>query len=208
MSIYKNRIMIMEKLINTLKNCGYNAHFVKTKEEAFELSKTFIKSNMSVGLGGSETVKEIGLLDYLLNKKDITVFNQYEDGISMDENIHRRRQGLISDIFVTSTNALTRDGKLVNADGSGNRVAAFSYGPKNVLVIVGINKIVEDVESGFKRVMEVAAVKNINRINGKAIEMGKEPKYNLDNIANKFSWVKADDKDRIIIILVDEELGY
>lgn len=198
----------MEKLINSFKNCGYDAHFVKTKEEALELSKTYIKSGMSVGLGGSVSVQEIGLLDYLLNKKDITLFNQYEDGISMDENIHRRRQGLVSDIFVTSTNAITKDGKLVNADGSGNRVAAFSYGPKNVLVIVGINKIVEDVEAGFKRVMEVAAVKNIERINNKAIEMGKEPKYNLDNIANKFSWVKADDKDRIIIILVDEELGY
>ena len=198
----------MEKLINSFKNCGYDAHFVRTKEEALELSKTYIKSGMTVGLGGSVSVQEIGLLDYLLNKKDITVFNQYEDGISMDENIHRRRQGLVSDIFVTSTNAITKDGKLVNADGSGNRVAAFSYGPKNVLVIVGINKIVDDVESGFKRVMEVAAVKNIDRINNKAIEMGKEPKYNLDNIANKFSWVKADDKDRIIIILVDEELGY
>ena len=198
----------MEKLINSFKDCGYDAHFVKTKEEAFELAKTYIKSGMSVGLGGSESVKEIGLLNYLLNKKDITLFNQYEDGISMDENIHRRRQGLVSDIFVTSTNAITKDGKLVNADGSGNRVAAFSYGPKNVLVIVGINKIVEDVEAGFKRVMEVAAVKNIERINNKAIEMGKEPKHNLDNIANKFSWVKADDKDRIIIILVDEELGY
>ncbi len=198
----------MEKLINSFKDCGYDAHFVKTKEEALELAKTYIKSGMSVGLGGSESVKEIGLLDYLLNNKDITVFNQYEDGISMDENIYRRRQGLVSDIFVTSTNAITKDGKLVNADGSGNRVAAFSYGPKNVLVIVGINKIVEDVEAGFKRVMEVAAVKNIARINNKAIEMGKEPKYNLDNIANKFSWVKADDKDRIIIILVNEELGY
>ena len=198
----------MEELINSFKDCGYDAHFVKTKEEAFELAKTYIKSGMSVGLGGSESVKEIGLLNYLLNKKDITLFNQYEDGISMDENIHRRRQGLVSDIFVTSTNAITKDGKLVNADGSGNRVAAFSYGPKNVLVIVGINKIVEDVESGFKRVMEVAAVKNIERINNKAIEMGKEPKHNLDNIANKFSWIKADDKDRIIIILVDEELGY
>ena len=198
----------MEELINSFKDCGYDAHFVKTKEEAFELAKTYIKSGMSVGLGGSESVKEIGLLNYLLNKKDITLFNQYEDGISMDENIHRRRQGLVSDIFVTSTNAITKDGKLVNADGSGNRVAAFSYGPKNVLVIVGINKIVEDVESGFKRVMEVAAVKNIERINKKSIEMGKEPSYNLDNIANKFSWIKADDKDRIIIILVDEELGY
>ena len=199
----------MEKFIETLKSCGYDANFVKTKEEAFELAKTYIKPNMSVGLGGSESVKEIGLLEYLLNKKDITLFNQYEDGISMDENIKRRKQGLVSDIFVTSTNALSKDGKLINADGSGNRVAAFSYGPTNVLVIVGINKIVENVEAGFKRVMEVAAVKNISRINNKAIEMGKEPKYNLDNIANKFSWVKADDiKDRIIIVLVDEELGY
>ena len=199
----------MEKLINSFKNCGYDAHFVRTKEEALELSKTYIKSGMSVGLGGSVSVQEIGLLDYLLNKKDNTVFNQYEDGISMDENIHRRRQGLVSDIFVTSTNAITKDGKLVNADGSGNRVAAFSYGPKNVLVIVGINKIVDDVEAGFKRVMEVAATKNIERMNNKAIEFGKEPKYNLENIANKFSWMKADDiKGRIIIILVDEELGY
>ena len=198
----------MEELINTLETCGYAVHFVQTKEDALNLSKTFIKANMSVGLGGSESVKEIGLLDYLINKKDITLFNQYEDGISMDENIHRRRQGLVSDIFVTSTNAITKDGKLVNADGSGNRVAAFSYGPKNVLVIVGINKIVENLEAGFKRIMEVAAIKNIERINNKAIEMGKEAKYNIDNIANKFSWVKADDKDRIIIILVDEELGY
>ena len=198
----------MKKLIETLNSCGYDTHFVKTKEEALILSKTYVKSGMSIGLGGSESVKEIGLLDYLINKKDITLFNQYEDGISMDENIKRRREGLLSDIFVTSTNAITRDGKLVNADGSRNRVAAFSYGPKNVLVIVGINKIVDNLESRFKRVMEVAAVKNIDRINNKAIEMGKEPKYNLDNIANKFSWVKADDKDRIIIILVDENLGY
>ncbi len=198
----------MEKFIETLNSCGYDTHFVKTKKEALTLSKKYVKSGMSVGLGGSESVKEIGLLDYLINKKDITLFNQYEDGISMDENIKRRREGLLSDIFVTSTNAITRDGKLVNADGSGNRVAAFSYGPKNVLVIVGINKIVDDLEAGFKRVMEVAAIKNIDRINNKAIEMGKEPKYNLDNIANKFSWVKADDKDRIIIILVEENLGY
>ena len=198
----------MEELINTLETCGYAVHFVQTKEDALNLSKTFIKANMSVGLGGSESVKEIGLLDYLISKKNITLFNQYEDGISMDENIHRRRQGLVSDIFVTSTNAITKDGKLVNADGSGNRVAAFSYGPKIVLVIVGINKIVENLEAGFKRIMEVAAIKNIERINNKAIEMGKEAKYNIDNIANKFSWVKADDKDRIIIILINEELGY
>lgn len=198
----------MQKLVEVLKECGYDPHFVKTKEEAFELAKTFIKPGMSVGLGGSVTVGQIGLLEYLTKKDDIKLHNQYEAGITMDENIERRRQGLVSDIFVTGINALTRDGKIVNADGSGNRVAAFCYGPKKVLAIVGVNKIVDDVEAGFKRVMEVAAVKNIDRMNSKAKEMGKEPRHNLDNIANKFTWVKADDKDRITIILVDDELGY
>ncbi|ABV67827.1 conserved hypothetical protein (DUF1121 domain protein) [Aliarcobacter butzleri RM4018] len=199
----------MKEFLAVLKSCGYDAYFVKDKAEALSLAKSYIKPNMSVGLGGSESVKEIGLLDFLLDNKEITLHNQYEAGISMEENIKRRKQGLISDIFVTSTNAITKDGKLVNADGSGNRVAALSYGPTNVLLIVGINKIVDSLEDGFKRVMDVAATKNIDRMNKKAISFGKEPKYNLDNIARKFSWIKADDEiGRIIIILVDEELGY
>ena len=82
------------------------------------------------------------------------------------------------------------------------------FGPKKVLVIVGKNKIVNSVEEGFDRVMNVAAVKNIERMNNKAIEMGKEPRHNLDNAANKFTYIKADEKDRIVLILVDEELGF
>ncbi|MFW0702275.1 lactate utilization protein [Aliarcobacter butzleri] len=199
----------MKEFLAVLKSCGYDAYFVKDKAEALSLAKSYIKPNMSVGLGGSESVKEIGLLDFLLENKEIILHNQYEAGISMEENIKRRKQGIISDIFVTSTNAITKDGKLVNADGSGNRVAALSYGPTNVLLIVGINKIVYSLEDGFKRVMDVAATKNIDRMNKKAISFGKEPKYNLDNIARKFTWIKGDDEiGRIIIILVDEELGY
>jgi L-lactate utilization protein LutB len=198
----------MNEFLETLKKCGYDPYFVKTKEEAFELSKTYIKSGMSIGLGGSTSVSQIGLLDYVVNKDDITLHNQYEKGISMEENTNRRRAGILTDLFITGTNALTKDGKLVNADGSGNRVAAMIFGPKKVLVIVGKNKIVDNVEDGFKRLMEVAAVKNINRMNAKSIEMGKEPRHNLDNIANKFTYIKADEKDRIVLILVDEELGF
>ena len=198
----------MKELLEVLKTCGYDAHFVQNKEEALSLSKTFIKEGMSVGLGGSTSVDEIGLLDFLVKKDDITLFNQYEKGITMDENIHRRRAGMLTDIYVTGTNALTRDGKLVNADGSGNRVAALIFGPKKVLVVIGINKIVDSVEDGFKRLMEVSAVKNIDRMNKKAIEMGKPARHNLDNIANKFTYIKADEKDRIVLIIVNEELGY
>ena len=198
----------MKELLNRLKICGYDPHFVNTKEEAFALSKTYIKSGMSIGLGGSTSVTQIGLLDYILQKDDLTVHNQYEKGISMQENTKRRREGMLTDLYVTGTNALTKDGKLVNADGSGNRVAAMIFGPKKVLVIVGKNKIVETVEDGFDRVMNVAAVKNIERMNNKSIEMGKEPRHNLDNIANKFTYIKADEKDRIVLIIVNEELGF
>lgn len=198
----------MQQLLNTLKNCGYDPYFVDTKEEALNLAKTFIKDGMSVGLGGSTTVLEIGLLDEVVNNKNITLFNQYESGISMEENIRRRREGMLTDLYITGTNAITKDGKIVNADGSGNRVAALIFGPKKVLIVIGKNKIVENIEDAYKRLMEVAATKNIDRMNKKAIEMGKEPRHNLDNIANKFTYIKADEKDRISIIIVDEELGY
>lgn len=198
----------MQKLIKSLESCGYNVHFVQTKEEALLLSNSLIHSNMSVGLGGSTSVKEIGLLDSLLLREDITLFNQYEKGISMDENIERRRNGMLTDIYVTGCNAITKDGKLVNADGSGNRVAAMIFGPKKVLLVVGINKIVDNLEDGFTRLMETAAVKNVERMNTIALSMNKEPKHNLDNIANKFTYIKADVQDRITIILVNEQLGY
>ncbi|WP_072681995.1 lactate utilization protein [Arcobacter sp. LA11] len=198
----------MKKLIETLESCGYKVHFVERKEEAFDLASSMIKSGMSVGLGGSTTVKDIGLLDSLVKREDITLFNQYEKGITMEENTNRRRKGMLTDIYVTGTNAITRDGKLVNADGSGNRVAALIFGPKKVLVIAGINKIVDTLEDGFKRLMEVAATKNVDRMNNLAKINGKEPRHNLDNIANKFTYIKADEQDRINIILVNEELGY
>lgn len=198
----------MQAFHKKLEENGYKVYKAANKKEALEISQSLIKKGMSVGLGGSTSVKEIGLLDDLVSRTDITLFNQYEKNISMEENKHRRRHGMLTDMYVTSTNALSKDGKLINADGSGNRVAAMIFGPINVLVIVGKNKIVETLEDGFKRIQEVAAIKNIQRMNNMAISLGKEPRHNLDNIANKFSYIKADEKDRIILILVNEELGY
>lgn len=169
---------------------------------------SFIKPHMSIGMGGSTTVKQIGLYDYVTSRKDITLYNQYEPGISMEENVQRRRQGLVSDLFICGTNALTKNGELVNADGSGNRVAAQIFGPKKVLIIAGINKLVENVEEGFKRIRDVASPKNIERMNNVAISMGKEPRYNMSNIGKKFAYINGDEEGRTTIILVDEELGY
>ena len=182
--------------------------FVSNKEEALSLAISFIKPGMSVGLGGSTTVAQIGLLEYLTSLKGITLFNQYEKGISMEENTKRRREGMLSDIYVCGTNALTRKGELVNADGSGNRVAAQIFGPKKVLIVTGRNKIVENIEEGFKRICEIAAPKNVERMNNVAIANGKAPTHNLDNIGNKWAYIDGDTPGRTTIIIVDEDLGF
>ena len=198
----------MDRLKENLEKNGFSTYFVENKNEALTLAKRFLEEIDSVGFGGSTTVAQIGLLDYILEQKNLKIFNQYESGISMDENIKRRREGLLSDLYVTGCNAITQDGELVNADGSGNRVAAQIFGPKKVLLIVGKNKIVPTLKDGFERIMRTAAVKNIERMNKIATKMGKEPKYNLENIANKFTYINGDEKDRTHIIIVNEELGF
>jgi len=198
----------MNKIKERLEQNGFHVLLAKDRAEALLLSQQFIKNGISIGLGGSMTVIEVGLYDYLIENKNIELFNQYEEGITMEENLERRRKGLLCDLYISSCNAITKDGKLVNADGGGNRVSAQIFGPKKVLLLVGTNKIVKDVEAGFKRIMEVAAVKNIERINKKLMDLGQEPKYHLGNIATKFTSISSDEEGRTTIIIIDEALGY
>ena len=198
----------MDTLQEAFKKNGMEVIPVATKEEALALAKTFIRPGMSIGLGGSTSVAQIGLLEYVTSLSDITLFNQYEKGISMEENARRRREGMLSDLYICGTNALTKAGELINADGSGNRVAAQIFGPKKVLIVTGRNKIVENVEEGFKRIIEIAAPKNIERMNNTALAMGKEPRHNMNNIGNKWAYIDGDVEGRTTIILVDEDLGF
>jgi hypothetical protein len=198
----------MDALQEAFKKHGMEVKYVANKEEALALAKTFIQPHMSIGLGGSTSVAQIGLLDYVTSLNDIILFNQYEKGISMEENTKRRREGMLSDLYICGTNALTKTGELINADGSGNRVAAQIFGPKKVLIVTGRNKIVENVEEGFKRIMEIAAPKNIERMNNTALAMGKEPRHTMDNIGNKWAYIDGDVEGRTTIIVVDEDLGF
>ncbi len=199
----------MQTTIENLRAHGFQVIPVKNAREALETAKPFFKGVQSVGLGGSVTVQQIGLLDWLREPHDFQLFDQYEEGITMEENVERRRKGLLADIFVSSSNAITRSGYLVNVDGAGNRVAAQAYGPKKVLLIVGKNKIVDDVEAGFRRIEEVVAPKNVERVNKKAFSLKKEQRYTVQNIQSVFVVIKkTDDKNRITLILVDEELGF
>ena len=154
-------------------------------------------------------VERMGEMELLTDRRRSKRFDQYEEDISMEENTERRRKGLLADIFVSSSNAVTRSGYLVNVDGTGNRVAAQAFGPKKVLLIVGKNKIVPNVEAGFRRIEEVVAPKNVERVNKKAFSLKKEQKYTVQNIQSVFVVIKkTDNKNRISLILVDEELGF
>ncbi len=198
----------MQNTIKNLEKNGFEVLHVKDSKEALHVAKSYIKDGLKIGLGGSTTVVETGLLEYLLAHKNISLINHNEAGIDMKENLKRRRESMLSDLYITSCNAVTKDGELVNADGGGNRVASQIFGPKKVLLLVGKNKIVENLHAGFERIKNVAAPKNIDRMNKKAVSMGKEPRFNANNIANKFVFINGDEKGRTTIILIDEELGY
>ena len=198
----------MQNTIENLEKNGFEIIEVANSTEALKKAKEFIKNGQKIGLGGSTTVGQIGLLEYLVGLENIELCNQYEDGISAQENLERRRQGILSDLYITSCNAITKDGYLVNVDGDGNRVAAQIFGPKKVLLIVGVNKFVDTLEDGFLRVKNIVVPKNIERMNKKALSMGKEPHYNSDNIANKFTYINGDKEGRTTIILVNKELGF
>ncbi len=152
----------MKALIKRLGDNNIPAVYVPTREEAFEKVMSMIPEGSVVGFGDSLTLREIGVVD-ALTEGSYTFLNPWAPGVGAEENIALKRRALTSDVFVTGTNALTMDGKIVNVDGHGNRVAAILFGPARVILVVGINKIVTDVEAALERIRNEAAPLNVRR---------------------------------------------
>ena len=155
-----------KRTLEALKNNGFDTVYAPTKEEALEKLLQLIPKGSKVGIAGSLTIREIGLDDALSNRGD-QLADIWARKYTPEENLAIRKQTLISDIFLTGSNAITEDGELINIDGMGNRVAAMIFGPKKVIVVAGINKIVKDVYEGIERVRNVAAPMNVTRFKGK-----------------------------------------
>ena len=131
----------IEKTIKSLKQNNLDAHYALTTEEARNKAISLIPKGVMVAYGGSLTLEQIGIRETLKNG-DYNFLDRHRPGIDEEQQYQLRVKGLSSDVFLMSTNALTTNGQLVNMDGTGNRVAALSFGPKKVIVIAGINKIV------------------------------------------------------------------
>lgn len=156
---------IANKTIEALTKNGFKATYFETKEEAINHFIENAKNYESIGFGGSITVvKELKLVEEAkkLNKK---VLNHGDPNLTPEERNQVRLAELTCDLFVTSTNALTIDGKLVNIDGTGNRVNAMAFGPKKTIIYTGINKVVENVDDGIKRIKNIASPMNAKRLN-------------------------------------------
>jgi len=197
--------------INSLKKNGMNGYLVNSHEELIEKINELTNDGDTVSCGGSMSLFETGVIDYLRSGK-YNFLDRYEDGLSKDDLKKLYRNTFSADVYFTSTNAITEKGELYNVDGNGNRVAAMLYGPDKVIIIAGINKIVENIEEGIKRNERVSAPANCKRLNratpcvkvGHCMDCSSE-----ERICNEYTIIRRQgNKDRIHVIFLNEELGY
>ena len=152
--------MNIEKTLENLKKNRFDPYFVESKEEVLPLLKSLLKEGCSVSVGGSETLKEVGAIE-LLKNGDYQYLDRYAEGVNPKEIFIK---ALSADAYLTSANAVTEAGELVNVDGNSNRIAAICYGPESVIVIAGVNKLVATAEEGLARVKKIAAPRNAKRL--------------------------------------------
>lgn len=152
----------IEKTIKSLENNNMKGYLVSNKEELLKKIEEIVKAGSLVGCGGSMTLFETGVIDFIREKYNF--LDRYAKDIKPEEMKEIYRKSFSADAYFTSTNAITEDGELYNLDGNGNRVAAMIYGPDKVIVIAGVNKIVKDVDEAIKRTKTIAAPANCKRL--------------------------------------------
>lgn len=201
----------VESVINALEKNNMKGFFVKDEKELLKVLSELIEEDSVVGVGDSATLQETGVLDFLRNG-NYAFLDKYREGITSEEKKQIYIQNFSADTFLCSTNALTENGELYNIDGNGSRVAPMIYGPKQVILVTGINKLVRNKEEAEKRVRNYAAPIDAKRLNkdtpctklGRCVDC-KSP----NRICNDFVTITGQFvKNRIKVIIVGKSLGY
>ncbi|MCH4896553.1 lactate utilization protein [Marinilabiliaceae bacterium JC040] len=206
----------VERTIKNLETNNFEVFYVENTIEAYELftEEIFkVLSPRTVSYGDSLTMHECRIIDFLKEEKDIDFIDTFSEDDSWREQIMKRKEALSADLFVTGTNAITESGQLVNLDMIGNRVGGICFGPRYVVLFVGVNKIVKNLEEAFNRVRNLAAPANSRvhenlktpcKVTGVCHDC-KSPQ----RLCN--TWTineKSYPQKRIKIILINEELGF
>ncbi|MCX8084166.1 MAG: lactate utilization protein [Calditerrivibrio sp.] len=156
--------ILAEKTVSALLKNGFAASYYESSDTALHYIDSVIAGYETIGIGGSMTVlRDLKILERDVCKNKVILNHNLPD-ISPEEKNDIRKRQQTCDLFITSSNAITEDGKLVNIDGVGNRVNAMLFGPKKALLIVGINKIVKCVDDGIKRIKRIASPMNAKRL--------------------------------------------
>ncbi len=206
--------------MENLEKNGMKPFYAETKEDVIPIIEKLVEKGSSVSHGGSETLKQTGVIDFLKNGG----FDYIDrSGLEGEELRQSYIKAFGCDAYFSSSNAVTMNGELYNVDGNSNRVACIVYGPRQVIMIVGINKIVKNINDAVLRVKECAAPPNTQRLNcktpcavtGKCISLNNENPFICDGCAspqriccNFVISAKQRHKDRIKVIIVNENLGY
>jgi len=199
---------------DALEKNGFRVILAENRQEALEKVLALIPPDARVGVGGSLTIREVGIIEALTQRGN-EVVHHWVSGISAQERYALMREELNTDVFLCSSNAITEDGKLVNVDDCGNRVAAMIFGPRKVIVVAGENKIVRNVEEAVQRIRGVAAPLNARRLGvevpcaktGACVDC-KAPK----RVCRVTTIIERDlhqpDPPHITVVLVAERLGF
>ncbi len=203
------------RTIDALRRNGFHVHRTKDRQEAAELFFERVLDpdhHQVVSWADSETMMATGVLEQLRNREDLTFIETFNAFLDRPTIIENRRRALLADLFLTGSNALTENGQIVNLDMVGNRVAAIAFGPKTVVLFMGKNKIVPDLECAMDRVKNETAVKNAIRHPGLSTPCRVtgicSDCASPDRICNVWTITeKSFPQGRIHVVLIDEELG-
>ena len=213
----------IEKVINSLKLNNINSVYCETKEDVVKYVENLLPKEALITSGGSMSLIESGVWD-LINKPCYNFLNRNRAGITLEEQMEIYKQVIGIDYYFCSANAVTENGELLNVDGFANRISAIAFGPKKIIMVVGANKIVKDLDEAFLRVKKVAAPKNCVRLGldnpcvklGHCVSLLKSDNPNFTDgcktptriCRNYLVSGMQKDKERITVILCGEELGY
>jgi len=205
------------KTIDSLRVNGFDVWYVKNQREAAQIFGDEILSKIkpeTVSWGDSVTLHTLGIISKLQQTQNVELIDPFGEHLSWKEQINNRKRALLSDMFLTGTNAITTKGQLVNLDMIGNRIAGIAFGPKKVVIFAGINKIVENIDAAINRIKTTAAPMNAQRhkdelktpcqLTGECVDCNSPQRIcNTWQITEKSYPVS-----RIKIVLINEQLGF
>ncbi len=206
---------VVNETLASLRRNNFDAFYVEGREEALQKVLELIPSGAVVGAGDSLTLKEIGVFEEL-EKRGFELHWPFDERVPKSRRRGVARKALLADVFLSGSNAVTMDGKIVNVDASGNRVVGMIFGPKKAVVVVGVSKIVENEEKAFERIRDVAAPLNAERIRNErgwellpCVEAGTcvdcDAENRICNVATVI--MKKPRSIDIIVVIVGEKMG-